>query len=161
MSETPAFSAEIAELLVQATGIYLDLTADLADFLAADSPEDEQEIVKLTRRVGIEMAGQIAHANRMIDEGRIRGSFKVDASYDPRVVQPLLRILGDCFTLLLTAGNRDELRELPLIDPELLRRAVWGEQVYRWVERCANEASFAQLGLYASERAVSQITRAE
>jgi hypothetical protein len=160
MSEVPEFSAEVAGLLVEATGIYLDLTSDLALFLEEESPLDEVEIIKVVRRIGIEMAGRIARVNRLIDEGRIRGTLNVEANYDPRTVQPVLRILGDSFTLLISANNRQELKALPLIAPDMLRRALWHEQIYAWIARAATKEGLTHLGLYSSEKPASQIARA-
>jgi hypothetical protein len=160
MGQTPEFSREAASLLVEATGIYLDLTADLSVFLGEAAPADEQEVIKVVRRIGIEMAGRLARVNRLIDEGRIRGTLKVEADYDPRLIQPVLRILADCFMLFSSANNREEIRDLPLIEPEMLRRAVWNDQIYSWVERCADEQHLSQLGLYSSEKPASQIARA-
>jgi hypothetical protein len=157
---TPDFSRQIGELLAEASSLYVDLLSDLGGFVAEESPSDEQETIKVIRRIGLEMAGKIAHINRLIDDGRINGTLRVEAEHDPRTVQPLLRLLGDSFVLLATADSRDTLRELPLLAPKALRRAVWREQIRSWVERVAGSEAASQLGLTAAERAAMESTRA-
>lgn len=160
MSDTPEFSRQIGELLSEASAIYVDLLGDLGAFVTEESPADEQETIKVIRRIGLEMAGKIAHINRLVDDGRINGTLRVDPEHDPRTVQPLLRLLGDSFVLLAIADSREALAELPLLAPKALRRAVWREPIYSWVENAAGTEVAAQLGLTATERAAMESTRA-
>lgn len=160
MEQVPSLSRDVAELLVESASLYLDTIGDIATFLADQPAEDDRQVIHAIRRIGLEASGRLALANRLIDEGRIKGTLQVLPEYDPRVVQPLLRILGDCFALLAVAASREELLAQPLIEAELLKRALWREQIYGWVERCGGRELADQLGLDAADLAVSQMPRA-
>ncbi len=159
--DIPAISSDVAELLAESSALYLDVINDISVFFSEPEGEEDKQVIKVIRRIGLEAAGRIALANRLIDQGRIEGTLKVDPAYDPRVVQPLLRILGDCFTLMAVAATRAQLKEQPLIEGRILKRALWREQIYDWVMRCGGEDSAGLLGLDSADLAASQMPRVQ
>lgn len=139
-AELPRFATQVARVLDDAVTAYTTLASDLLALV--DAPPQGEELqaqLKGLRVLGREMGTLLAETNRLIDELAVHTGGAIDGAHDPRVVQPILRGIGESMILLITVRELPDLATLPLIDPAVLERGLAHAGVATW--RAAHPAT--------------------
>lgn len=132
-AELPRFAGQVSRILTDAVDAYMALAGDLLSLV--DAPPQGEELqaqLKGMRVLGRELGTLLAETNRLIDELAQKAPTGIDPAHDPRLVQPILRGIGESMVLLLTVRELADLATLPLIDPALLERGLAHPPIVEW-----------------------------